>query len=249
MSQVGSMERMYQEYKDVAEFYLVYISEAHASDDKYPVSYAKKLGIKEHTNYGERCAVATRLQEEKKLTIPCLIDGMDNGVEKAYKGWPTRLYLVRKDGTLGVAAKRGPWGYKPAIKKAEAWLASYKETGREPALALSDKDEPGFGELQAELYQAFRNSDYRTALKIAQKLHRLDPDDVGTMYNTACIHSLLGNKKQAYSWLEKAVDAGYEDADHLVADEDFKAIREEQRFKDLVKRVREKSDRRPSASR
>ena len=28
------MEEMYQEFKDIAEFYIVYISEAHAADDR-----------------------------------------------------------------------------------------------------------------------------------------------------------------------------------------------------------------------
>ena len=104
------MEEMYQTYKDIAEVYIVYISEAHAVDDSWPVPYAKDLGIKEHTTYGERCGVADKLTKDKKLTIPCLIDGMDNAVEKRYKGWPDRVFLVRKDGKLGVAGQRGPWG-------------------------------------------------------------------------------------------------------------------------------------------
>lgn len=241
MSQVGSMERMYQEYKDVADFYLVYISEAHASDDKYPTGYAKELGIKEHTNYGERCSVASRFQLDKKLTMPCLIDGMDNAVEKAYKGFPDRVFLVRKDGKVAVAAKRGPWGFRPALRKAQAWLASYKETGQEPELALSDNDEPDIGSLNAELYGALREKDYKTALEVGQELHRLDPEDAGTMYNIACIHCLRGSKDEAYSWLEKAIERGYDDADHLRADDDFKTIRDEERFKGLLERAREKS--------
>jgi hypothetical protein len=128
------MERMYQSYKDIAEFYIVYISEAHAEDDSSPVPYAKDLGIKEHTTYGERCGVADKLAKDKKLTIPCLVDGMDNAVEKRYKGWPDRVFVVRKDGKLGVAAQRGPWGFAPGLEAAEAWLAKYKETGKEPAL-------------------------------------------------------------------------------------------------------------------
>lgn len=242
------MERMYQDYRDIAEFYIVYISEAHAADDKHPVGYAKKLGIKEHTNFGERCAVATRLQKDKKLTIPCLIDGMDNAVAEAYKGWPDRVFLVRKDGVLAVAGRRGPWGFRPALNKAKKWLADYKDTSREPELVMPDENEPDPGELQADLYGALRRSDYTQALVIAKELLRLDPHDVGTMYNTACIHSLLGAKEKAYTWLEKAIDAGYRNADHLATDEDFKSIRDELRFQNLLKRVRERGDRGAAAS-
>ncbi len=128
------MEKMYREYKDSVDFYIVYISEAHAEDDKHPVPYAKKMGIREHKTYEERCSIADRLLKDKELTIPCLVDGMDNQVEKIYKGWPDRVYLIRKDGRLGIAAKRGPWGFKPALDRLAEWLAEYRKTGVEPAL-------------------------------------------------------------------------------------------------------------------
>ncbi len=128
------MERLYQDYKDIAEFYLVYISEAHAVDDSHPVPYAKELGIREHKSYGERCTTAGRLMKDKQLTIPCLVDRMDGEMEKAYKAWPDRIFLVRTDGKLGVAARRGPWGFKPALKEATTWLAEFRKTGKEPAI-------------------------------------------------------------------------------------------------------------------
>jgi hypothetical protein len=131
---------MYQEYKDVAEFYIVYIREAHAADSEWPVDYAKGKGINNHTSYGERCEVAELLVREKKLTIPCVIDGMDNQVNDAYRGWPTRVFLVRKDGKLGVAGGRGPWGLRPALKDAAEWLAAYRKTGEEPALPARPPD-------------------------------------------------------------------------------------------------------------
>lgn len=128
------MEKMYRKYRNIAEFYIVYISEAHAADDKWPVPYAKELGIKEHKTYGERCIVAGRLRADKKLTIPCLVDSIDNEIATIYKGWPDRVFLIRKDGRLGIAAARGPWGFEPAVIEAREWLAEYKKTGREPAI-------------------------------------------------------------------------------------------------------------------
>lgn len=125
---------MYRKYKDIADFYIVYVSEAHAANDRRPVGYATELGITEHVSHTERCAVAERLVKEKKLTIPCLIDGMDNKVADAYKGHPDRLFLVRKDGKLGVAGKRGPFGFAPALEEAVTWLAEFKKTGKEPEL-------------------------------------------------------------------------------------------------------------------
>ena len=104
------------------------------------------MGINNHKDYGERCAVAQRMFDDKKLTIPGLIDGFDNQVNDAYQGWPTRVFLVRKDGKLAVAGGRGPWGLRPALKEAREWLAEYKKTGNEPTLPeAEDKATPSEG--------------------------------------------------------------------------------------------------------
>jgi len=63
-----------------------------------------------------------------------LIDGMDNKVNEAYKAHPDRIFVVRKDGKVAVAAARGPFGYVPALEQTKKWLADYKKTGAEPKL-------------------------------------------------------------------------------------------------------------------
>ncbi len=131
---------MYQDYKDVAEFRMIYIKEAHAADGRRPVGYAKELGITEHDNYKERCTTAEMLFKNKELTIPCLVDSMDDKTNKDYSAYPDRIFLVRKDGKLAVAAARGPWGFSPALKETQAWLAEFKESGKEPELKDSKDD-------------------------------------------------------------------------------------------------------------
>ncbi len=116
--------------------YVVYVREAHAADSSWPVDYATEQNITEPTSYEERCTVAERLVNEGKLTIPCLIDGMDNAVNDLYKGHPTRIFLIRKDGRLGVAGKRGPFGLDPSIEATQEWLKEYKETGKEPEIIV-----------------------------------------------------------------------------------------------------------------
>lgn len=136
------MEQMYQDYKDIAAFRIVYIREAHAADSDRPVNYAKEKDITQHRNYGERCTVAQLLVEEKKLNIPAIIENMGNEVDKAYHAAPTRAFLVRKDGKLGVAGGRGPRGFKPAFDEIGEWLKKYKETGREPGLPGQEPEKP-----------------------------------------------------------------------------------------------------------
>ena len=128
------MEKMYQDYKDLVEFRMVYITEAHAIDSNWPMGVAKEKNIRQHTNLDERCTTAEMLIRDKSLTIPTLIDGMDNAVNKAYQAHPDRIFLVRSDGRLAIAADRGPWGFSPALKEAQQWLREFRETGEEPAI-------------------------------------------------------------------------------------------------------------------
>ncbi|MGI9517154.1 MAG: deiodinase-like protein [Pirellulaceae bacterium] len=134
MRQVGAMEQMYQDYKDIAEFRMVYITEAHAIDSDWPMGVAEEKNIKQHTEYDERCATAEMLISDEELTIPTLIDGMDNAVNQAYRAHPDRVFLIRSDGRLAVAAERGPWGFAPGLEAAQEWLADFRENGSEPEL-------------------------------------------------------------------------------------------------------------------
>lgn len=129
------MEKMYQEFKDVVEFRLVYIREAHAVDSDWPMPIARKKGILEHKSYDDRCTTAKMLMDDESLTMPMLIDGMNNAANQDYSAYPDRVFLIRKDGRLAVAAKRGPWGFEPGMKAAKKWLGEFKETGEEPELS------------------------------------------------------------------------------------------------------------------
>ena len=64
----------------------------------------------------ERADVAHTCVEDLELPMPALIDGLDDKVNKAYGGWPDRLYLIGKDGKVAYAGKRGPFGFDP-----DAW--------------------------------------------------------------------------------------------------------------------------------
>jgi hypothetical protein len=45
--------------------------------------------------------------------MPMVVDGIDNAVASAYGGWPDRLYLVGRDGTIVYLGGEGPFGFKP----------------------------------------------------------------------------------------------------------------------------------------
>jgi len=57
--------------------------------------------------------VAGECLKDLKLTIPCLVDDMKNTAQKAYAGWPDRLYLVGKNGKIAYKGEPGPRGFNP----------------------------------------------------------------------------------------------------------------------------------------
>ncbi len=129
------MEKLYNTYKNVAEFRMIYIREAHAIDGDRPMRGSRNLGIKEHTNFDDRCLTAQRFIDDKSLTMPMLIDDMKNTTDKAYSAKPDRVFLVRSDGRLAVAASRGPFGFKPALEECKQWLEEYNQSGEEIELS------------------------------------------------------------------------------------------------------------------
>lgn len=47
------------------------------------------------------------------MSIPLLVDGIDNQVGIRYSGFPDRLYLVDREGKVAFKAGRGPFGFLP----------------------------------------------------------------------------------------------------------------------------------------
>jgi len=69
-------------------------------------------------NEEERAFVAGACVRKLGIKIPAVLDGFDNTVEKAYTGWPDRLYLVDGTGKIAYKSKPGPFGFKPDDLKA-----------------------------------------------------------------------------------------------------------------------------------
>lgn len=79
-------------------------------------------------------------------------------------------------------------------------------------------------------------------LAIDLELVRLEPDNATAHYNVGCSLALLGRVEEALSSLERSVELGFADADHLEADVDLVALHGEKRFQDLVALLRLRSE-------
>ena len=95
-------------------FYAVYILEAHPTDVWQMKSNIKdKVLFASPKNEEERALVAGACVRKLGIKFPAVIDGLENTTEKAYTGWPDRLYLINSDGVVVFKSKPGPFGFKP----------------------------------------------------------------------------------------------------------------------------------------
>ena len=105
---------MYETYKDRAAFVFVYIQEAHPSDG-WQVESNTQEGVifPQPQKWVERQSVAQTCCERLDLSMPTVVDTIDNKVDKLYAGWPERIFIIDRDGKIAYAGKQGPWGFKP----------------------------------------------------------------------------------------------------------------------------------------
>jgi len=78
---------------------------------------------------------------------------------------------------------------------------------------------------------------HEEGLVVDERLVRALPESSIVRYNLACSLALMGRPLEALDALERATSLGYDDPEHLVADEDLVCLRKELRFQRLVKRL------------
>jgi len=105
---------MYEQYADKVAFYVVYIQEAHPTDLWQVASNVREgvLFASPGTD-NERADTAALCMTRLAVKIPALLDGIDNKTERAYTGWPDRLYIVGTDGKIRYKSAPGPFGFSP----------------------------------------------------------------------------------------------------------------------------------------
>ncbi|KAJ8248185.1 hypothetical protein GJAV_G00239270 [Gymnothorax javanicus] len=97
-----------RDFAAVADFLVVYILEAHATDGW---AFKNNVDIKTHSNVQERIAAAQVLVKEDPL-CPIVVDEMTDTTASKYAAMPERLYVL-KSGIVVYKGKMGPWGYNP----------------------------------------------------------------------------------------------------------------------------------------
>jgi type I thyroxine 5'-deiodinase len=106
---------MYRAFRAEADFAVVYIAEAHPVDGWQTASNeAEGIRIRQAVTFADRLAAAERCAAALALSIPTLVDGMDDAARQAFAAWPERIFLVGRDNRVAYRGGPGPYGFDPA---------------------------------------------------------------------------------------------------------------------------------------
>ena len=93
----------------------MYVREAHPTDGAFsPGNEAAGAAFRQPRDLTERTDVAKTCCSKLKITMPMVVDTIDDRVGHAYSGMPDRLYVVDGRGKVAYQGGRGPFGFKPA---------------------------------------------------------------------------------------------------------------------------------------
>ena len=93
---------------------MVYILEAHPSDVwQMETNIRDKVVFASPKDEGERQFVAGTCVRKLGIKFPAVVDTFSNTTERAYTGWPDRMYLIDNQGKVAYKSRPGPFGFKP----------------------------------------------------------------------------------------------------------------------------------------
>ena len=105
---------MAEQYSGRVAFLVVYILEAHPSD-----VWQMESNIRDQVVFAspkdeeERSLVAGACVRKLAIKFPAVLDEFGNSTERAYTGWPDRIYLINRQRQIVYKSRPGPFGFKP----------------------------------------------------------------------------------------------------------------------------------------
>lgn len=82
-----------------------------------------------------------------------------------------------------------------------------------------------------------QRGEYGRGLEVDRRLAELKPQNPRVHYNLACSYALVGDVDLSIATLERAIELGYDDLEHLEQDADLDPIRHDWRYAALLKKI------------
>ena len=105
---------MHKRYQDRVAFLGVYVREAHPTDGWRDEGNDRVgIAILQPATKTDRLSVAKKCCSTLELSMPLLVDDINDRVGHAYSGMPDRMYIIDRKGRVAYKGGRGPFGFKP----------------------------------------------------------------------------------------------------------------------------------------
>jgi type I thyroxine 5'-deiodinase len=108
------VEALHRRVRASVDVTFVYVVEAHPVDEwQLPANVEDGVLLRQQTSLDARRATAREAAARLSLTMPVLVDGMDNAAAAAFAAWPERLVVVDANGLIAHPGRPGPSGFDP----------------------------------------------------------------------------------------------------------------------------------------
>jgi hypothetical protein len=111
---LGAVEDLHQRFSDRVSFFLIYTREVRFEDGHDGGPRRRGAPPEGPESLLTRAARARKLVEDFRLSMPVLIDRLDDEVTRAFGAYPLRLYLVDRHGRIAYQGAHGPHAFQPA---------------------------------------------------------------------------------------------------------------------------------------
>jgi ubiquinone/menaquinone biosynthesis C-methylase UbiE len=126
---------------------------------------------------------------------------------------------------------------RPAATKIKGVLAAATALASVGLIAQEAKA-PDLAVPKPQFDQAIRSGDQPGSLKLVMRMIDVtEPEHIEALYAAAQVHATMGQREQAYLYLQRAIGAGFADRGRLREDEAFRDYRDDDLFKALVRRA------------
>jgi beta-lactamase regulating signal transducer with metallopeptidase domain/tetratricopeptide (TPR) repeat protein len=198
--------------------------------------------------YNTACALA--LKGDKASALDYLQKALEAGFDD--------VGLFRKDDDLDNV--RGEPRYRELLKMAQSlelhrfqdWgnMKSWTRAGRRNAWRETEQHFADYVHSHPQSGRAWYNLGYariegdrpEAAAEAFQRALDLRYRTATTMYNLACAYSLMDRKDEAFAWLFKSLDAGFDASGTLRGDDDLDNLRGDPRYRQALARVKKLDD-------
>ncbi|MCH9675765.1 MAG: hypothetical protein K0U93_30285 [Gammaproteobacteria bacterium] len=118
------MNEIYARYRDRMDFYCVYIQEAHPEDGwQVAMNVDDDVIFDQPKTLEEREAMAQVCALRLNMSMPMLLDDLDNTLDTLFAALPERLYVLDAAGTVTFRTVVGSPGFD-----VDAWETAVRQT-------------------------------------------------------------------------------------------------------------------------